>query len=474
MESITLGSGNHPSIWKKDGKTEDYEVVKNVVLQCTDVNNNNNKFYSLELHKHTKHDSYRLFTHYGRTDDLVKTNAGQKECRYADKALVEKEYDKIVKAKIKKGYQQVNLLKSKLGSTKAQGQTAGEVDLTSAAVQEAPKLKVKKTDIVLHPKIISLVERIYAEAGQALTSKTNVKITADGFETPLGVLTNTQVNKGFDILSDIRQAIVAADKKILEQLSSQFYTTIPHRIGRSKSSIEAAKIDTIEKSDTIEETLQLMRDMLKINAGSGGNLFASSEVGKKYKALDAKLDFLDNDICREVGRALVASQSGQHGYNLAVDDVYVVEKNTEEFNPKKLDIRQLYHGTRSPNVVGILSRGLLLPNQSKRHGAVISGAMFGPAIYTSSTSTKSANYCGLGGDTKSRFMFIVDVALGKIKQYDTAQPQLRCPPVGYDSVMGVASVSTATWNRLVHEEYMIYNTNQHKLSYLVEFHANRK
>lgn len=47
----------------------DYEVVKNCLLQVTDIKDNHNKFYSLELHLATD-GSTRLFTHYGRTDDL--------------------------------------------------------------------------------------------------------------------------------------------------------------------------------------------------------------------------------------------------------------------------------------------------------------------------------------------------------------------------------------------------------------------
>lgn len=47
----------------------DFEVVKNSLLQVTDIKGNHNKFYSLELHL-AKDGRTRLFTHYGRTDDL--------------------------------------------------------------------------------------------------------------------------------------------------------------------------------------------------------------------------------------------------------------------------------------------------------------------------------------------------------------------------------------------------------------------
>ena len=50
----------------------DYEVVKNCLLQVTDIKDNHNKFYSLELHSGSNGKA-RLFTHYGRTDDLQKS-----------------------------------------------------------------------------------------------------------------------------------------------------------------------------------------------------------------------------------------------------------------------------------------------------------------------------------------------------------------------------------------------------------------
>ena len=47
----------------------DYQIVKNCLLQVTDIKDNHNKFYSMELHS-ASNGKARLFTHYGRTDDL--------------------------------------------------------------------------------------------------------------------------------------------------------------------------------------------------------------------------------------------------------------------------------------------------------------------------------------------------------------------------------------------------------------------
>ena len=42
------------------------------VLQVTDIKTNHNKYYALELHRAALKGkpAFRVFTHYGRTDDL--------------------------------------------------------------------------------------------------------------------------------------------------------------------------------------------------------------------------------------------------------------------------------------------------------------------------------------------------------------------------------------------------------------------
>src|SRR5262245_60477898 len=113
---------------------EDFESVRKAVLQVTDLKNNNNKYYAIELHRAEVkgRQSFRVFTHYGRTDDLeTNPDAGQKECRFFDNpAEAEANYQSIYREKTsaKKGYKEVSLASSKIGSQKARGTSTGEVD----------------------------------------------------------------------------------------------------------------------------------------------------------------------------------------------------------------------------------------------------------------------------------------------------------------------------------------------------------
>jgi poly [ADP-ribose] polymerase len=60
-------------------------------------------------------------------------------------------------------------------------------------------------------------------------------------------------------------------------------------------------------------------------------------------------------------------------------------------------------------------------------------------------------------------MFVADVALGKIKKYQSSESHLSKPPSGYDSVQGEKGSS------LMHNEFIVYDLKQHILQYLVEF-----
>ena len=72
-------------VWKAGesgapGFPSEYEIVRKAVLQVTDIKTNRNKYYALELHSASGSACpFRLFTHYGRTDDLqTNPQAGQK------------------------------------------------------------------------------------------------------------------------------------------------------------------------------------------------------------------------------------------------------------------------------------------------------------------------------------------------------------------------------------------------------------
>ena len=493
-----------------------FEIVQKAVLQVTDIKSNHNKYYAIELHKaDPKGDpdaagaktggkakassipACRVFTHYGRTDDLdTNPDSGQKECRYfGDLAEAQAVYQTIYRQKTGpgKGYKEVCLASSRIGSLKARGTSAGEVDAKTleklaqakaeAAAKEGkpPPPPPKRLD--LHPGVQDLVRYIYAEATNALTSTVSARITANGIETPLGILTIGQIEKGEAILAEAYK--VFQDKSArgrqqkLEDLSGQFYTVIPHRIGRSRLAVLGAVLDNLEAFASKQETLQLMKDMLRVNGEDGaGSVLYDAQVDMQYKSLKCEVGFVEpgTDLYRQIeGHAKAGQRKWWGGCGIKVRNVYKVRRpgEWEDFEAASAavgDHRLLFHGSGIQNWVGLLSRGILLPKLAVSLGARRTDAgWLGHGIYFGDVSSTSAAYTSPGRNGRNtRFMAVARVALGKVKDYTKITYGLTAPPEGYHSCHGVRAAGGVR-SDFYDDEYVIYNPKQQRMEYLVEF-----
>ena len=489
----------------------DFEVVQKAVLQATDIRSNHNKYYALELHAvgggaapSSAELPCRLFTHYGRTDDLeANPDSGQKECRYfASLAEAQAAYGSIYREKTnpRKGYREVALASTKIGSAKARGTSAGDIDAKTlekladterkknAPANGATPATTTATPAparpALHVGVQDLVRYLYAEATNSLTTTVAAKITANGIETPLGVLTIGQVDKGEAILAQLLALIQQADtangngggsaarrREAFETLSSEFYSVIPHRIGRSRAAAASAVIDGLDAYARKQETLQLMKDMLQVNGdgAAAGSVLYDAQVDAQYASLKCDLAWLDpaGDDHRRVASHVLGSQ--RRGRSIKVHNVFAVRRDEEHarFTGGVGNERVLFHGSRVQNWVGILSRGILLPKVVVKLGVgrtdagwLGNGIYFGDAACTSSAYTSA-------GRRKTRFMAVARVALGKPKEYRKITYGLSAPPPGYDSCHGVRGMLSDFSD----DEYVIYDPAQHRVEHLVEFSA---
>lgn len=444
----------------------DFQVLQKAVLQVTDIKTNRNKYYAVELHAANK--KYRVYTHYGRTDDLdTNPDAGARESRYfntLDDARLQ--YQKIYgeKTSAKKGYKELSLASAKIGSRKTFGQSVGELDdATLKKLAEKQTTPAPKPTIVLASTVRDLVSHLYGEATHALTSTVNASITANGIETPLGVLTIGQIEKGQTVLDHLAAEFgkKQPSASALTDLSGEFYTVIPHRFGRSREAAQEAVIDTASKLNGKQETLQLMRDMLSVNGDA--NVLHNPEVERKYQALNCGIEPAAEETFAEI-KKYVEGSVVRRGVRHTVRSVWQVRRPTEHagFAEEVGNSRLLFHGSAAKNWVGILSRGLLLPKivvtlgvQRTDAGWLGNGIYFGDAICT------SAGYAH-PGSRRTRFVAVVRVALGKKKEYRKITYGLSRPPEGFDSCHGVRG------SEFSDDEYVVYDTRQQRLEYLVE------
>jgi poly [ADP-ribose] polymerase len=474
----------------KDGKAgapkfpDNYDIVKKAVLQVTEIKTNHNKYYAIELHKAkgkaTSKYPFRIYTHYGRTDDLeTNPDAGQRECRYfTTVGEAEGMYDSLYRQKTssRKGYKELSLASSKIGSAKARGTSSGAVDkktLKKLANKKGSKKDGKKAPVViksskLHPEVNDLVRYLYTEAKTTLTKTVAATITAQGIETPLGILTIGQIEKGEAILDELyalfKNKKASRRKQRLEALSGDFYTAIPHRIGRSRSDVADAVIDTLDEFREKHETLQLMKDMLSVN-GDGGNVLFDARADAEYDALKCKIGWLKRDSSefRKLADYVVKSQVDSD--NIEVKRIYTLQRGGEwkSFTKSLSNQQLLFHGSGIHNWVGILSRGILLPKIVVSIGGNRTDeGWLGHGIYFGDAASTSAAYAS-PGDKGTSLMAIARVALGKMKNYTEITYGLTKPPAGYHSCHGVRG------SEFYDDEFVIYDNRQQRLEYLVEF-----
>lgn len=476
---------------------DDFEIVKKAVLQVTDLVKNNNKYYAIELHQATENGktTYRVYTHYGRTDDLVANpNAGMRECRFFQSlGEAETEYQKIYREKTSKakGYKEVALASSLIGSRKAQGTSVGEIDektkaraaAKAAAQAPAPNTStangtaVPPVPLAPEPSKLSvgvqnLVRYLYDEAKSNLTKAVNVQITAEGIKTPLGILTLGQIEKGEEILQAIYMTFQSKAKtkaNKLKQLTGEFYTAIPHNIGRTRDAIAKHLIDNLAAIEEKQNTLQLMKDMLQVNGESGAVLFRDV-VDEQYAALGCEISYIEPDSPQFKELADYVIKSQVKSKQIKVKNIFTLKRQPEwdNFTSHIDNQRLLFHGSRIQNWVGILTRGILMPKivvslgvNRTDAGWLGNGIYFGDAACTSGCYTTP-------GKKKTRLMAIARVALGKMKDYTKITYGLNAPPEGYNSCHGVRCHGKIV-SDFADDEYVIYDVRQQRLEYLVEF-----
>lgn len=199
-----------------------------------------------------------------------------------------------------------------------------------------------------------------------------------------------------------------------------------------------------------------------------------SYIGKlKIKNLWKFERFADKNVLADAHKRIIGDKPNtkeKPKYQPAKREDLSADKQREY---KKANTALLFHGTRSVNVSGILRESLRLPKNLV--GVVITGAMFGPGLYFADDWKKSAGYTSLQNSYWSRgsgavpgrsaFMFAADVVLGQPFVSPTWKG-FTAPPKGHHSVYGKAGKAG-----LQNNEFIVYNSKQSQLRYLIEFSA---
>ncbi|XP_037655613.1 protein mono-ADP-ribosyltransferase PARP4-like isoform X2 [Choloepus didactylus] len=306
----------------------------------------------------------------------------------------------------------------------------------------------------LSQEVSDLVEMIWTEALGHLEN-TLLK--------PVNRISLNDVSKAEGILLLAKVALKNGETaEQLQKTMAQFYRLIPHK----GVITEEVSLRLLSKK---EDLCQLIRDMVNV---CETNLSKPNPPSlAKYRALRCKIELIEQNTEEFFS---VRDQVLQNNHSKSPVDILQIFRvgrvnETTEFLSKLGNVKSLLHGSSVQNIVGILTRGLLLPKVVEDHGVSRTNTgNLGSGIYFSDSLSTSIKYSHPGETEGTRLLVICDVALGKCMDLFKKDFSLTEAPLGYDSVHGV-SQKAGVITDFEDDEFVVYKTSQIKMKYIVKF-----
>ncbi|CAF3055507.1 unnamed protein product [Rotaria sp. Silwood2] len=160
------------------------------------------------------------------------------------------------------------------------------------------------------------------------------------------------------------------------------------------------------------------------------------------------------------------------GEQIVIHHVFSVAKQIDALNycTSLSHQRQLFHGSKYANFLGILSRGLVMPKIVVEELGVVRTDIgcLGYGIYFSDSASTSLKYTTSSATRPGRrLLCICQVALGESANYYSFSPTLIKPPNGFHSTHSVKRMEE-NHSMFTDNEYAIYQLDQQRLLYIVE------
>ena len=378
-----------------EAKPSEYEdKYYAVTLNYTNVQNNNNKFYIIQLLQdiHTK--KFGVLYRWGRIGFFGQVNyVIYQTFEEAREAFLIK-----LQGKLEYGY-----IKIKMQNKIKQEKNNDELD---------------KNDDGLEKPLANLIRLIFDLKSM---NQQIMKIGYDSDKIPLGQLSPQVISQGYKFLKNLENIIGnTIDKKSINtkeiyDLSSKYFTIIPHNFGMNNM-----HKFVINSQERIKEENELLDSIKNIKIVSGilqqtnNNNKEKNEISLKEKLNEFKYDVAyvskEENIYSIIDKYLSKSNEIKNSPKIKLIDLFSVkEKNLINITNNK-NKKLLWYGIRIQNFANVFKSGLSLPPPE----APIYSYMFGKGIYFSDVAIKS--FYNSHPQNNIGLMLLCEVDLGNIEE----------------------------------------------------------
>ena len=378
-----------------EAKPSEYEdKYYAVTLNYTNVQNNNNKFYIIQLLQdiHTK--KFGVLYRWGRIGFFGQVNyVIYQTFEEAREAFLIK-----LQGKLEYGY-----IKIKMQNKIKQEKNNDELD---------------KNDDGLEKPLANLIRLIFDLKSM---NQQMMKIGYDSDKIPLGQLSPQVISQGYKFLKNLENIIGNTnDKKSINtkeiyDLSSKYFTIIPHNFGMNNM-----HKFVINSQERIKEENELLDSIKNIKIVSGilqqtnNNNKEKNEISLKEKLNEFKYDVTyvskEENIYSIIDKYLSKSNEIKNSPKIKLIDLFSVkEKNSINITNNK-NKKLLWYGIRIQNFANVFKSGLSLPPPE----APIYSYMFGKGIYFSDVAIKS--FYNSHPQNNIGLMLLCEVDLGNIEE----------------------------------------------------------
>ncbi|XVE77898.1 hypothetical protein DITRI_Ditri13aG0100800 [Diplodiscus trichospermus] len=469
---------------------EDGGSIYNTTLNMSDLSTGVNSYYILQIIQEDKGSDCYVFRKWGRVGN---EKIGGSKLDEMSKSDAISEFKRLFLEKTGNTWE---AWEQKKNFQKQPGRFF-PLDIDYGVNKQVSQSKHSDADSRLAPLLVELMKMLFNVETYRQAAMMEFEINMS--EMPLGKLSKSNIQKGFEALTEIQNLLNsnAHDPSVKESLiidaSNRFFTVIPSihpHVIRDEDDFKS-KVKMLEALQDIEIASRLV----------GFDVDSDDSLDEKYKKLKCDITPLphDSEDFRLIEKYLLTTHAPTHTeWTLELEEVFSLEREGEfdKFAPyrEKLNNRMLlWHGSRLTNFVGILSQGLRIAPPE----APATGYMFGKGVYFADLVSKSAQYCYTDRKNPVGLMVLSEVALGEVYELTKAK-YIEKLPKGKHSTKGLGKKvpkksdfvkwkdeiivpcgkpvpSNVQTSELMYNEYIVYNTAQVKMQFLlkVRFHHKR-